>query len=220
MFVAAAAVMSGMGCQGNRPQWAFIAGRETPAAKDRPDHWGRRIHSDGMAYLFEVAPGLYRGSEPGREGLEQLQQLGIRTVVNMRSWQMHSTAGRMKGLPMTYRQIFMKAWEPTDQAVAEFLRIAADPANQPVFVHCYTGGDRAGLMVAAYRVAVQGWSKEDAIAEMRLGGYTYHEIFDRWYPQYIQQMDVPQMRRLAGIRPPEGNGRYAWDSGHIEKSGS
>jgi protein tyrosine phosphatase (PTP) superfamily phosphohydrolase (DUF442 family) len=195
------------------PQWAFIAGRETPPAEIRPPNWAQRMNSPGLAYLFKVSPDLYRGSEPGRQGMEQLARMGVRTVVNMRSWEMHSTADRAEGLPLEYVQIQMKAWQPNDQAVAEFLSIVGDPRRRPVFVHCYTGGDRAGLMVAAYRVAVQGWSKEAAIDEMRRGGFTYHQVFDRWYPQYLHQMDVPEIRRLAGLpqTPKSSNGRYAAD---------
>jgi protein tyrosine phosphatase (PTP) superfamily phosphohydrolase (DUF442 family) len=211
LTVAAAAVA---GCNvGPGAKWAFLAGREAPAVDQRPGYWAKPLASEGIANFYQVSPVLYRGSEPTREGMEQLARMGVKTVVNMRSWGgPHDTSSRMDGLPLRYVQIEMKAWEPQDQYTLQFLRIVTDPSRQPVFLHCYTGGDRAGLMVAVYRVVVQGWSKDEALAEMRGGGYTYHEIFDRWYPQYVQNMDVAQMRRLAGLadRPADrfaGNGR-------------
>lgn len=38
------------------------------------------------------------------------------------------------------------------------------------------GSDRTGTMCALYRIAVQGWSKEDAIREMTAGGFGFHRI--------------------------------------------
>ena len=202
VMVAVAMAHAG-GCDTGKaqPGWAMFAGREAPATAARPAHWAQPISSYGIANFFEVSPQLYRGSEPTRPGMEQLAGLGVKTVINMRTWDMHSTDDRMTGLGMRYVQIRMKAWEPTDAAIVEFLRIVSDPHGGPYYVHCYTGGDRAGLMAAIYRVAIQGWTKDEAIREMTYGGFTYHSIFDRWYPQYIQQMNVPEMRRLAGISP-------------------
>jgi protein tyrosine phosphatase (PTP) superfamily phosphohydrolase (DUF442 family) len=41
----------------------------------------------------------------------------------------------------------------------------------PVLIHCQHGEDRTGLVVAAYRVRINGWSKESAMAEARKYGY-------------------------------------------------
>ena len=43
----------------------------------------------------------------------------------------------------------------------------ADPAKRPVFVHCKHGADRTGTMVAFYRILFEGWSKDEAIREMK-----------------------------------------------------
>lgn len=52
----------------------------------------------------------------------------------------------------------------------------SSPASQPVFIHCRQGKDRPGLVVAVYRMEVEGWSPEGAIAEMQ--AYGFHGI---WY---------------------------------------
>ena len=41
---------------------------------------------------------------------------------------------------------------PTPDQIVEFLRIVNDPANQPVFVHCWGGRHRTGVMTAIYRM--------------------------------------------------------------------
>jgi tyrosine-protein phosphatase SIW14 len=53
----------------------------------------------------------------------------------------------------------------TDAELERFFQIVDDPSQQPVLVHCHAGSRRTGVMVAAYRIAVQGWSYEDAMAE-------------------------------------------------------
>ena len=47
----------------------------------------------------------------------------------------------------------------------------SDPLNQPVYVHCALGQDRTGVVVAAYRMDVDGWSFEDAEKEMQSFGF-------------------------------------------------
>ena len=55
---------------------------------------------------------------------------------------------------------------PSVQAVEDFLEVIASPEHPPIFVHCLHGKDRTGLMMAAYRVAFDGWDSQRAYAEM------------------------------------------------------
>jgi protein tyrosine/serine phosphatase len=82
-----------------------------------------------------------------------------------------------------------------------FLRIATDPKRTPVFVHCRHGSDRTGTMAAVYRIAVQGWTKEQAIAEMTQGGFGFHATFDNLI-EYIRGLDIEAIRREAGLGEP------------------
>lgn len=132
----------------------------------------RRIDVAGLENVAEVAPGLYRGSAPSAEGLDSLARLRVRTVVNLRHY--HGTTEeegcRQRGLD--YVRIVLESSDaPSDADVRHFLRIATDPQRQPVYVHCWRGKDRTGVMIAAYRLAVQGWSREDALKEMDAFGF-------------------------------------------------
>jgi hypothetical protein len=55
-------------------------------------------------------------------------------------------------------------------------------------------------MVAMYRIAVEGWSKEAAIREMISGGFGHHAIF-RNLRAYLKRVDVASVRRAAGLLP-------------------
>jgi tyrosine-protein phosphatase SIW14 len=63
---------------------------------------------------------------------------------------------------------------PTDAQVAQFLKLFKDDPQQRVFVHCYYGEDRSGVMVAAYRIAQQNWTADQAVDEMYSFGFHYH----------------------------------------------
>ena len=73
------------------------------------------------------------------------QSHGVRFL----SFDMHSSG---KGSPADY------------QTVVETL---ADPASQPVLVHCRAGVARTGAAIALYRMAVDHWTYEQAITELR-----------------------------------------------------
>jgi tyrosine-protein phosphatase SIW14 len=60
-----------------------------------------------------------------------------------------------------------------DTAARQFLQIMSDPVTypRPVLVHCLAGIHRTGVMAALYRIEKQGWTKEQALAEMKALGY-------------------------------------------------
>lgn len=144
----------------------------------------------GLPNFGKVSTNLYRGGQPEPKGYEALAALGIRTVVNLRS--AHEDV-LPAGAGLRDISIPMKAETPHLDDVRTFLRIVSTPTNLPVFVHCRRGSDRTGLMVASYRIVVEGWDKAKAIEEMKHGGYGF-------FPGYLDivsllnHLDVPTLR--------------------------
>ncbi len=116
--------------------------------------------------LGALSSTLYRGAQPSQQGFRTLARDGIKTVINLRpeeQWEkpMVQAAGmKYVFLPLP------PLGEPTMQQATRFLGIVTDPAAGKVFFHCQHGSDRTGAMAAAYRIAVDGWSADQAIAEM------------------------------------------------------
>ncbi|MDD5761500.1 MAG: tyrosine-protein phosphatase [bacterium] len=130
----------------------------------------------GLTDVGRVAPGIFRGAQPELEGYATLKALGVRTVVNLRTRRGEREAVEAAG--MRYVEIPMSFMKKVDPAVVrEALSVISDPANQLVFLHCSRGKDRTGVVVAVYRMEVDGWSKAEALAEMEAFGF--HEIWFR-----------------------------------------
>ena len=54
---------------------------------------------------------------------------------------------------------------PAVNQVIEFLQVLAEPGASRTHLHCEAGIDRTGVMTACYRMAVMGWSSQDAQLE-------------------------------------------------------
>lgn len=128
----------------------------------------------GLTNVGRVAPGIFRGAQPEPEGYATLKAMGVRTVVNLRT--RHGEREAVEAAGMRYVEVPMSFLKKADPAVVrKALSVMTDPANQPVFIHCSRGVDRAGVVVAVYRMEVDGWSKAEAEAEMEALGF--HEIW-------------------------------------------
>jgi len=121
---------------------------------------------------------LWRGARPDKNGATWLIQQGVRTIVNLelilddkRAFD-QATVEDANNYKVGYFRIH--DWEPlrilapsvVDDHVAHFLAILSQQPK-PVYVHCRYGENRTGVMVAAYRMLIEGVSDEEAIEEMR-----------------------------------------------------
>jgi protein tyrosine/serine phosphatase len=170
----------------------FNTARET-----QKENWAEPLELPGVENFHEVSEQLYRGAQPSAEGMEQLEKLGIKTVVNLRSF--HSDRDEIGDANLGYEHMTMKPWHAEDKEVVRFLQIVSDANRVPVFVHCQRGADRTGTMCAIYRVAVQGWSKTEAIEEMTKGGFGFYEGWENII-EYIVELDVEAMKSRAGLK--------------------
>jgi protein tyrosine/serine phosphatase len=168
-----------------------------PATAQRPAKWAQPLQATGLPNLHKVSKDLYRSAQPTAAGIQNLGPLGVKTVVNLRSF--HSDASMMGKTAIKGEHIPMKAWHPEEEDVVRFLRIMNDPKRVPVLVHCQHGADRTGTMCAIYRITVQGWTKEEALREMKDGGFGFHEVWQDLV-QYINGLDVDRIKKKAGIK--------------------
>jgi protein tyrosine/serine phosphatase len=170
------------------------------AETNRPTTWAAVLKEEGLSNFHKVSDRLYRSAQPSTAGMSKLKDLGIKTVVNLRSF--HSDRRKLGKLGLGYERIYMKAWHPEEKEIIRFLRLVTDESKGPILVHCQHGADRTGTMCAVYRVAVQGWTKEDALKEMTEGGYNFHGIWKNLIT-WFNKLDIEKVRKAAGIEPPK-----------------
>ncbi|MHB8788438.1 MAG: fused DSP-PTPase phosphatase/NAD kinase-like protein [Desulfobulbaceae bacterium] len=169
--------------------WAQVGG-------DRPDAWAQPLPLAGVPNLHKVSDDLYRSAQPTGEGMSNLKKLGIETIVNLRSF--HSDRARIGNSGLAYEHLYMKAWHPEQKEIIRFFRIISNPKRTPVLVHCQHGADRTGTMTAVYRITVQGWSKEEAIREMKDGSFGFHGIWQNLVA-WINSLDCEAIKKESGL---------------------
>jgi protein tyrosine/serine phosphatase len=159
--------------------------------------WAKRLDLPGLQNFHKVSDELYRGAQPNTEGMKQLEKLGIKTVVNLRS--SHSDRDELEGTGLAYEHIKMTTLNIQSKDAARFLQIVTDSGSTPVFVHCQYGSDRTGTMCAIYRIAVQGWNKDEAIEEMTKGGFGFHSLWKNLV-DYIRNLDIDEIKSLTDTK--------------------
>ncbi len=134
----------------------------------------------------QVSERLYRGAQPRDGGLSRLRDLGITTIINLRGASAKTKAqeAEARALGLNYFNIALPNWgRPQDAHVRRILEIIAAPENGRVFIHCRTGVDRTGMIVALYRMTYDGWSANDALAEADRNGMRRTQFWMRDYAE-------------------------------------
>jgi tyrosine-protein phosphatase SIW14 len=145
--------------------------------------------NSGVPNVHTVIPGvLVRGGQPNEGGFRRLRDTyGVAAVVNLNDQTVHSERAMVEACGMTYVPLPSNAFKPDADKVLTFLRAVEESKHKgAVYVHCKHGMDRTGLAVAAYRIAVQGWDADRALAELRRYQAFSHELVFKNLHQYVR----------------------------------
>jgi tyrosine-protein phosphatase SIW14 len=144
-------------------------------------HPARRITVVGVSNFGEVNSHLYRGGQPKGTGYANLKQMGIDLVVDVRLSGKEVEKKDVNHAGMQFIAIPWHCFFPKDKVFAEFLEVLRENRDKKIFVHCRYGDDRTGMMIAAYRMAVEGWTPGEAKEEMEKFGI-HHLVCPRLRP--------------------------------------
>ena len=136
----------------------------------------KTLEAEGFRDVFaQVAPDIYIAGQPTAQGLERVAQLGVKTVISLRtSMEMDNREivpfdepAKISELGMQYVHIPLGGPDtPYNPAAVQTFTDALSDArglDGPVLFHC-TVAWRATHLWTAYLIEEQGWSFADAIA--------------------------------------------------------
>ncbi len=170
-----------------------VAAAKTPVVPHPPAK-AERIKVDGIDRFARMDTDVYRGASPTEEGLRALAREHIKTLICLRDEVPYEKAAQELGFRIEH--IPLPVFDtPKRETILRFLEIATDPSAKPVFFHCRYGEERTGIMAAVYRMQVQGWSEEMALAEMKDFGFS---------PEYLDLKKTIKFYREAGRKTSPG----------------
>jgi uncharacterized protein (TIGR01244 family) len=131
---------------------------------------------DGVRNFTRVddTVGCAGATEP--KALAEIAKRGYKSVINLREQgevgaaiEESRKAAEAAGLKFFHLPLVTSKPDP---AIADsFIKVLADPANLPVYIHC-ASANRAAALLLAKRMLVDKWSEEKAVAEATAIGLT------------------------------------------------
>jgi protein tyrosine/serine phosphatase len=164
----------------------------------RDANWAKPITLQGVPNLNQVTPFLYRSAQPDASGFAKLEKsLKVKIVIDLRESKTDEAFLTNSKIRPFY--VPMNAMHITNAEIISALTlIRAYEGEGPILVHCQHGADRTGVVIALYRIIFQGWSKGQAIDEMKNGGYNFHSIFFN-IPTFINNADIPAIKAAIAL---------------------
>ena len=131
-------VLLAMMCASAHPQQA------TDRSSTHPERPGKRklIIKQGIGNFGEVTPNLYRGAQPNIVGYQELANMGVSIVVDLRLTGKDEESREVRKLGMQFVSMPWHCYFPKDKVFARFLEILRENRGKKVFVHCRYGDDR------------------------------------------------------------------------------
>lgn len=158
----------------------------------RPGDWGQQIIGTKLDNLYLVDEGVYRSEQPEHENINNLKLLGIKEVLNLREY--HSDDDNLEGSEFLLNRIKINTGDMNEQQIINALRVIRNRKG-PLLLHCWHGSDRTGVIVAAYRIVFNNWTKADAIDEMVNGGYGHHSIIFPNLIPLLEELNIAKIKK-------------------------
>ena len=160
----------------------------------------------------EVKPNvLWRGSKPDNDAATWLINKGAKTIINLEL--LHDDLDTIMQANVTKTSTYkidyfrVKTWEPlyavgqsiADEDVIHFLAIMRQ-AKQPVYVHCRAGENRTGVMVAAFKIILDGKTSDAEVAAVINEMRSYKGVWNEFTTEYIKNLSLRRSDILERVK--------------------
>jgi len=166
------------------------------------------VEVPGIPNFHQVNDVVFRGAQPTDDAWAGLASLGVKTVIDLRRESEHSIAAEehaVEAAGMRYVSVPMNGFDtPQADQIAQILGILN--SGQPVFVHCKLGKDRTGTVIAAYRIAHDGWTCDKALDEALTCGMHWYSggmkrFIQSYQPPAKSAVDAAALAQPAATQP-------------------
>lgn len=161
----------------------------------------------------KVDDNLYRGGQFNENGLKYLASIGIKTIVDFRdhnyasSRQLQKEDEELLASEYGIKYVNIPLSEhvpPSAEQINKFLEVFNNKSDVPVYIHCKSGSDRAGIMGAIYRVEKNNLDFNAAYDEMLQYCHDFKafSILDDFLDAYCRQKEGshPIEHKIAEIQ--------------------
>jgi len=147
----------------------------------------------GILNFGKISDGVFRGAQPDAAAINNLQSLGIKTIIDLRMpkqvSKLEETQARAHGI--LYTNLPMHGLgRPADEQLRQVLSLMQTLPG-PVFVHCQHGCDRTGTVIACYRIEHDHWTGAAASQEARHYGISW---FERGMKNFVMDFGKASLR--------------------------
>lgn len=163
----------------------------------------------GLHNIFRLSDNFISGSEPlDDEALAQVAAWGVKTILSVDG--KAPAVDKARELGMRYVHVPLQYKGITDEQIAQITKTFHE-LEPPFFVHCFHGKHRGPTAAALGRIALDGLSRDRAIAEMRQWSSTaqkyeglYNSVATADIPTRLQSsvydFDFTEAHRFDGFR--------------------
>lgn len=143
--------------------------------EQRPTYWAKELNR--AENFYQISADVFSSEQPDVNLVQQLKQNRIDVVINLRSRDLDSTQLKDQNLKLIHIPINTWSINREDLLQVMFEIQQAKAFEQKILIHCYHGSDRTGASIAMYRIIFEDWSTQNALDEMKYGGYGFHPIW-------------------------------------------
>jgi protein tyrosine/serine phosphatase len=167
-------------------------------AFDRKKENQGTVQETDVKNFGKVNDHIYRGAQPDGDEYKKLAAIGIKTIIDLRERPEKDARRLAEDAGLQYVNIGLNDRRPpTESESNHFLQLVNDENNWPVYVHCAGGRHRTGVLMAIYRMEVDGWDARRAYEEMK--EYKFYSRFGHGdMKDYVfEYFDKMKARRAA-----------------------
>jgi protein tyrosine/serine phosphatase len=155
------------------------------------EKWAQPVDNSPLENFHQLSDSVFRSAQPDDKDFRWLEENGYLDVLNLRNF--HDDEDEAEGTRVRLHHVAINAHTIDEDEVIQALKIIHHADSKIVF-HCWHGSDRTGTIAAFYRIIFQGWTKEEALEELKEGGFGFHSIYFN-IPRMIKKANIERMKQ-------------------------